>query len=67
MITEKTGWFKSTYSGNDQSCFETTGALLSRGVVPVRDSKDTSIPHLEFSTDVFAAFIGDVKDGVYNV
>ena len=59
------GWFKSSYSGNEPSCVETTVAFLSEKQVPVRDSKDITLPHLMFSTEAFASFVGDVKKGSF--
>lgn len=60
-------WFKSTYSEGGTACVEASTSLLGEQQVPVRDSKDPGLAHLKFSTDAFAAFIGDVKSGVYDV
>lgn len=66
MSTEINGWFKSSYSGDETACVETTTALLSEGKVPVRDSKDVTQQHLTFSAAAFSAFVGDVKAGRYD-
>jgi len=67
MATEMIDWFKSSYSQTEDHCVETTTALLPEGKVPVRDSKDVSLPHLTFSAGAFAAFVSDVKDGTYGL
>lgn len=69
MESEKSqiSWHKSSYSNGGPDCVETSVSLLPEGKVPVRDSKRPADPHLVFSTDAFAAFIGDVKTGVYDV
>ncbi|MFH8877445.1 DUF397 domain-containing protein, partial [Streptomyces sp. NPDC017852] len=41
MTTESPRWFTSSYSNNGGACVEVAANLTaSRGVVPVRDSKD---------------------------
>ncbi|PLW73759.1 DUF397 domain-containing protein [Streptomyces sp. SCUT-3] len=48
-------WFKSSYSGGaGGECVE---VAAGRGVVRVRDSKDTAGPVLAFSPEEWAAFV----------
>ncbi|WP_329148831.1 DUF397 domain-containing protein [Streptomyces sp. NBC_01456] len=59
-------WFKSSYSGNGGSCIEVAANLIaSRGVVPVRDSKDPHGPVLDFPADAFSTFVAGVKAGEF--
>ncbi|MGG7570349.1 DUF397 domain-containing protein [Streptomyces sirii] len=59
-------WFKSSYSGNGGSCIEVAANLVtSRGVVPVRDSKDPHGPVVSFPTTSFSAFIAAVKGDAF--
>lgn len=52
-------WFKSSYSSNDgPQCVEV--AISSGPAVHVRDSKDTSRPHLTFTDTTWASFTGTV-------
>ncbi|MEW1660717.1 DUF397 domain-containing protein [Streptomyces sp. NPDC093707] len=62
MTTESPRWFKSSYSGGGGQCIEVaTNLVVSRGVVPVRDSKVPEGPSLAVSAHSFAAFIAAVK------
>lgn len=56
----KTGydWFKSSYSGDNNTCVETAHVP---GIVPVRDSKDTEGPALVFSKASWSDFLALVK------
>jgi hypothetical protein len=66
VTTETPRWFKSSYSNNGGQCVEVAANLVaSRGVVPVRDSKDPSGPVLHFPTDAFASFVAGVKSGEF--
>ncbi|MFJ2955385.1 DUF397 domain-containing protein [Streptomyces sp. NBC_00669] len=66
MTTETPRWFTSSYSANGGQCIEVAANLAaSRGVVPVRDSKDPSGPALAFSADAFASFVAGVKAGEF--
>lgn len=68
MTTESPspGWYKSSYSDNGGACVEVAANLAaSRGVVPVRDSKDPSGPVLDFTADAFASFVAGVKAGEF--
>ncbi|TSB32285.1 DUF397 domain-containing protein [Streptomyces sp. NBC_01525] len=57
-------WFKSSYSGNGGECIEIAADLVaSRGVVPVRDSKDPQGPALSVPATAFASFVAGVKAG----
>ncbi|MFE6738595.1 DUF397 domain-containing protein [Streptomyces tubercidicus] len=58
-------WFKSSYSGNGGQCVAVAMNVASRGVVPVRDSKDPSGPVLDFAADAFSSFVAGVKAGEF--
>ncbi|WP_329167609.1 DUF397 domain-containing protein [Streptomyces sp. NBC_01387] len=59
---ESPRWFKSSYSNNGGDCVEAAVNLIaSRGVVPVRDSKNPSGPVLNVPTGAFASFVAGVK------
>ncbi|MFE4591541.1 DUF397 domain-containing protein [Streptomyces laurentii] len=64
MTTETPQWFKSSYSDNGGNCVEVAANLVaSRGIVPVRDSKDVAGPVLDVSVPAFDSFVGGVKLG----
>ncbi|MEU3075915.1 DUF397 domain-containing protein [Streptomyces laurentii] len=64
MTTEHPQWFKSSYSDNGGNCVEVAANLVaSRGIVPVRDSKDVAGPVLDVSTPAFVSFVSGVKAG----
>ncbi|WP_435132192.1 DUF397 domain-containing protein [Actinacidiphila sp. bgisy144] len=66
MTTESPRWFKSSYSSNGGQCVEVAANLIaSRGVVPVRDSKDPNGPALDFPAASFASFVASVKSGEF--
>ena len=66
MTTESPRWFKSSYSENGGNCVEVAANLVaSRGVVPVRDSKDPQGPSLSVPTTAFASFVAGVKAGEF--
>lgn len=66
MTTESPRWFKSSYSNNGGDCIEVAANLAaSRGVVPVRDSKDPNGPSLVFSDTTWSAFITSVQAGEF--
>ncbi|MEU6964167.1 DUF397 domain-containing protein [Streptomyces chrestomyceticus] len=58
MISESPRWVKSSYSGNGGQCIEAaTNLAASRGVVPVRDSKDPNGPVLMLYPAAFAGLV----------
>ncbi|MER7793847.1 DUF397 domain-containing protein [Streptomyces sp. NPDC097640] len=62
MTTESPRWFKSSYSDNGGACIEIAANLVaSRGVVPVRDSKDPNGPTLVFSAAEWSSFVSAVQ------
>ncbi|MFF6905933.1 DUF397 domain-containing protein [Streptomyces sp. NPDC012389] len=66
MTTETTTqqWVKSSYSNNGGSCVEWAPRTASTtGIVPVRDSKNTTGPVLSFPAAAFSAFVTGVKSG----
>ncbi|MFF3175028.1 DUF397 domain-containing protein [Streptomyces sp. NPDC057900] len=64
MTTESSRWFKSSYSSNGGACVEIAANLaVSRGVVPVRDSKDLRGPVLDVPAHAFTAFVAGVRAG----
>ncbi|MCX4964234.1 DUF397 domain-containing protein [Streptomyces sp. NBC_00654] len=66
MTTESPRWFKSSYSNNGGACVEVAANLAaSRGMVPVRDSKDLNGPTLDLRADAFASFVAGVKAGEF--
>ncbi|MFG2285937.1 DUF397 domain-containing protein [Streptomyces sp. NPDC048595] len=65
MTTESPHWFKSSYSENGGQCIEVATNLASRGVVPVRDSKNPSGPVLNVAADAFASFVASIQAGEF--
>ncbi|MEU1806032.1 DUF397 domain-containing protein [Streptomyces sp. NPDC019937] len=64
MTTETPRWFTSSYSNNGGQCVEVAANLAaSRGVVPVRDSKNPGGPVLGFPVEAFSSFVASVKAG----
>lgn len=64
MTTESPRWRKSSYSSSGGECVEVAANLAnSRGVVPVRDSKDADGPVLALSAPAFSTFLAGVKGG----
>jgi hypothetical protein len=57
------GWKKSSFSGAN-GCVE---VLLERRHILVRDSKDTPGPVLTFTPVEWAAFIGGVRNGEFEL
>ncbi|MFK0160713.1 DUF397 domain-containing protein [Streptomyces sp. NPDC090493] len=61
-------WFKSSYSGSDQSqCVEVADVRPGLGRIAVRDSKDPEGPALLFTPGQFAAFVADARAGSYDM
>ncbi|WP_370218262.1 DUF397 domain-containing protein [Kitasatospora sp. GAS1066B] len=55
---------KSSYSGaSGGACVEWAPQSATRGLVPVRDSKDPEGPALVFPVASFTAFLAGVKTG----
>ncbi|MEV6393972.1 DUF397 domain-containing protein [Streptomyces sp. NPDC051907] len=66
MTTEDPQWFTSSYSGNGGQCIQVaTNLVASRGVVPVRDSKNPSGPVLDLPAGSFATFVAAVRTGEF--
>ncbi|MEU8509773.1 DUF397 domain-containing protein [Streptomyces brevispora] len=64
MTTESPCWFKSSFSENGGQCVEVaTNLVASRGIVPVRDSKNPGGPVLNVAVGPFASFVAGVKTG----
>ena len=64
MTTESPRWFTSSYSENGGACVAVAANLAaSRGVVPVRDSKNPGGPVLGFSAGAFTSFVTNVRTG----
>lgn len=62
MTTESPRWFKSSYSDNGGARIDVAANLVaSRGVVPVRDSKDPHCPALVFEPYAWSSFVSAVK------
>ncbi|MER6086505.1 DUF397 domain-containing protein [Streptomyces bluensis] len=63
MTTENPQWFTSSYSSNGGQCIQVaTNLAASRGVVPVRDSKNPNSPALVISEAAWSAFVDLAKD-----
>lgn len=56
---ETARWRKSSYSGQGGDCLEVAEGFP--GVLPIRDSKDTSGPNLAFDTQAWTSFITALK------
>ncbi|KUL53769.1 toxin-antitoxin system, toxin component [Streptomyces violaceusniger] len=66
MTTESPRWFASSYSNNGGQCIEIAANLVaSRGVVPVRDSKDPHGPALMFEPTAWSSFVSAVRRGEF--
>ncbi|MCM3809028.1 DUF397 domain-containing protein [Streptomyces sp. SID8361] len=66
MTTESPRWYKSSYSNNGGQCIEVAANLVaSRGVVPVRDSKDPHGPALMFDPTAWSSFVSAVRRGEF--
>ncbi|MFF0263848.1 DUF397 domain-containing protein [Streptomyces microflavus] len=66
MTTETTTqqWVKSSYSDNGGTCVEwAPHTATTTGIVPVRDSKNTTGPVLSIPAAAFSAFVTGVKAG----
>ncbi|MCQ8189845.1 DUF397 domain-containing protein [Streptomyces rugosispiralis] len=66
MTTGSPCWFKSSYSDNGGACIEIAANLVaSRGVVPVRDSKDPHGPALTFEPTAWSSFVSAIRRGEF--
>lgn len=66
MTTESPRWFKSSYSSNGGDCVEVAANLVaSRGIVPVRDSKEPHGSALVFESSAWSSFVAAVKGGEF--
>ncbi|MFE7127981.1 DUF397 domain-containing protein [Streptomyces sp. NPDC057617] len=66
MTSETPRWFTSSYSNNGGACIEVAANLaVTRGIVPVRDSKNPSGPVLDLPVGAFASFVEGVKAGEF--
>ncbi|MDW6063082.1 DUF397 domain-containing protein [Streptomyces sp. FXJ1.4098] len=66
MTTDSPSWFKSSYSNNGGDCIEVAANLVaSRGIVPVRDSKEPHGPALVFESFAWSSFVAAVKGGEF--
>ncbi|MFI1222933.1 MULTISPECIES: DUF397 domain-containing protein [unclassified Streptomyces] len=64
MTTETPRWFTSSYSANGGQCVEVaTNLATPHGIVPVRDSKNTTGPALTIPAAAFTAFVAGVRAG----
>ncbi|MEU1017430.1 DUF397 domain-containing protein [Streptomyces sp. NPDC005900] len=60
-MTDNPQWFTSSYSNNGGQCVEVAVNLVaSRGIVPVRDSKNPEGPALAISDTAWNVFVGAV-------
>ncbi len=60
-MTDNPQWFTSSYSDNGGQCVEVAVNLVaSRGIVPVRDSKNPEGPALAISDTAWNVFVGAV-------
>lgn len=65
-MSDSARWFKSSYSGNGGQCVEVaTNLVVSRGRVPVRDSKTVDGPVLSLPTGAYSSFVAGVKAGQF--
>ncbi|MER7988570.1 DUF397 domain-containing protein [Streptomyces noursei] len=62
MTTESPRWFTSSYSNNGGDCIEVaTNLVATRGVGPVRDSKNPNGPHLHLAPQAFTDLVALAK------
>ncbi|TBO60842.1 DUF397 domain-containing protein [Streptomyces kasugaensis] len=61
---ESLRWFTPSYSENGGACVEVAANLaVSRGIVPVRDSKSPHGPVLTITPAAWSESVGSVKAG----
>ncbi|MFC4331853.1 DUF397 domain-containing protein [Streptomyces andamanensis] len=62
--TDTPRWFTSSYSNNGGNCVEVAVNLTAtHGMVPVRDSKNTTGPVLNLPNGAFSTFVAGIKSG----
>lgn len=64
MSIPELAWFKSSYSGTEgDNCLEVAVSATDATpmAVHVRDSKDTTLPHLDVSPAAWAAMVAHVQ------
>ncbi|MEU6603599.1 DUF397 domain-containing protein [Streptomyces shenzhenensis] len=67
MTIETPHWITSTYSENGGACVEVAANLIaSRGVIPIRDSKNPNGPVLDIPAHAFTSFVAEVKTGQFD-
>ncbi|MFE6697496.1 DUF397 domain-containing protein [Streptomyces sp. NPDC057718] len=67
MTTETPCWFTSSYSENGGQCVEVaTNLAAPHGIVPVRDSKNTTGPALTVPAAAFTTFVAGVRAGDFD-
>jgi len=67
VTTETPRWFTSSYSNNGGACVEVaTNLAAPHGIVPVRDSKNTTGPVLDLPADAFTTFVAGVRTGEFD-
>jgi hypothetical protein len=60
-------WVKSSYSDNGGSCVEwAPHTATTTGIVPVRDSKNTTGPVLSIPAAAFSTFVTGIKAGDFD-
>ncbi|OIJ90514.1 DUF397 domain-containing protein [Streptomyces monashensis] len=63
MTTEAPQWFTSSYSSNGGACIEVaTNLAATRGLVPVRDTKNPNGPALSLTAHAWSDFVTLAKD-----
>lgn len=60
-------WRKSSHSGVDKTDCVEVAALPASGAVAARDSMDPEGPSLALGAGEWAAFLGSVKDGAFDL
>ncbi|RFU40020.1 DUF397 domain-containing protein [Actinomadura logoneensis] len=60
-------WRKSSHSGVDKTDCVEVAALRGARAVAARDSKDPGGPVLAFGVGTWSAFLGCVKDGLFDL
>lgn len=58
MSSQRTSWFKSSYSGPNGECVEARRRVAG---IEIRDSKDLRGPVVEVSSSVWMSFLAGLK------